>query len=73
MTGFVVHRYSNERSQVEIVEVVSYLDGTSHLVNARELRGGKVWLNTFDRSTFTQTSEMVSRFALALSDLPMAA
>ncbi len=73
MVGTIVNLYSKDRHEVEIVEVDSVQDGGQYLVNARELRGGKVWLNTFDPETRTQTSDMVSRFTLSIAEHPIAA
>jgi hypothetical protein len=61
MVGVIVNRYSTERREVEIIELDSRVDGSRHLVNAREYRGGKVWLNTFTADQHVQTDVLVNR------------
>lgn len=64
MVGVIVNRYSTERREVEIIKLDSLVDGSRHLVNAREYRGGKVWLNTFSEDQHVQTDVLVNRNSL---------
>jgi hypothetical protein len=74
MVGVIVDRYSKRSREVEIVEVESTVDGRRHLVSARDLRGGKVWLNTFDTDKRIQSlEEMVNRQNLVPVELLPAA
>lgn len=64
MVGIIVNPYSKEITQIEIVEVISALNGDRYLVNKREFNGGKIYLNVFDAATHKQTSEIVNCRAL---------